>query len=106
LGEQVNKIIRALSSLESDIDSLHKDVLVMQNDLKSQTKLEIEKLTIETQNIANEEAQKMISDARDKAKLESDKIIQDGENNILKLKRQIDNSFDEVVDHIFALALK
>ena len=106
MGEQVNKIIKALSSLESDIDSLHQDVLVMQNDLKSHTQQEIKKLTIETQNIANTETQRMISNARDKAKLKSEQIIKDNESKISKLKNQIDHSFDEVVDHIFALALK
>ncbi|MCY3854319.1 MAG: hypothetical protein OXF28_02975 [Thaumarchaeota archaeon] len=106
MGEQVDKIIKALTELESDLGSLHKDVEVMQHELKSQTQTEIETLTMKTKDMANTEAQKMISVARDQAKLESDKIIKDNEHNIVELKNQIDDTIDGVVNHIVKLALK
>ncbi len=106
MGEKINKIISALSSLESDMESLKENVLKMQNDLKLKTQNEIELLTEKTKKLAMKESDMIISQSQAKAEIESEKIIKTNDDNLVKLKKKIDDTLDDVVTYIVELALK
>lgn len=105
MGEQVNQIINALLELESNIDSINESVLNMQNDLKTLTSKEIIKLTELTRQLATKEANEIISNAKNEAKLKSDEIIKTSNDNIQKIKNNIENNFEQAVNDIVKLIL-
>jgi len=105
-ASKVDGIIKALSGLEDDIDSLNSKTADMKKNLESKAQKEIEKLLEETRQIATKEAESIISKARDKAKSESETILKTGNDSVSKIKAQIDEKFDESVDHVVSTVLK
>ena len=103
---RVDGIIKALSGLESDIDSLNLKLDDMKNQLNSRTQKEIDTLLIKTTEIATKEAESIISESKSKAQAESEKIHQKGEEESAQIKKNIDANFDSAVEDVISSVLK
>lgn len=102
----VDKIIIALSGLESDIDSLNEKLADMKKQLNQKTQKEIDQLLEQVIKMATQEAETIISEARDKAKSESQRILAAGDINLKDVQDKIDIKFNEAVDHVVSTVLK
>ncbi len=103
---KVTGIIKSLSSLEDDLDSLTAKVADMKKNLAIKTQSEIEKLMQKTRDMATKEAESIINQTREKANAQSEKIIKDGEDKLENIRSQIDSNFDEAVKHVVSTVLK
>lgn len=103
---KVAGIVKALSSLESDLDSLDARLADMKKNLTIRAQNEIEELTVKTREMATKEAETIISDARQKAESESARISQDGETKLQEVQSRIDAGFDDAVKHVVSAVLK
>ena len=102
---KVDGIIKSLSDLESEIDSVNLSLAEMKKTLNSTAQKEIESLLEQARKIANSEAEKIISDAKSKADSESQKITQDGEARTAEIQKTIDSNFDSAVDQAVSTIL-
>ena len=102
----VDKIIKALSGLESDIDSLNEKLADMKKQLNQKAQKEIDQLLEQVIQMATKEAEDIISETRDKAKSESQRISAAGDVNLKDLQDKIDTKFNEAVDHVVSTVLK
>jgi len=105
-ASKVDGIIKALSGLEDDIDSLNSKTADMKKNLESKAQKEIEKLLEQTREMATKEAENIISQSRDKAKSQSETILKTGNDSVSKIKAKIDEKFDESVDTVVSTVLK
>lgn len=105
-GTRVDGIIKALSGLESDIDSLNLKLNDMKKQLTSKTQKEIENLMEKTKEIATKEAESIILESKSNAEAESQKILQKGEETFTKIKKNIDTNFNSAVDDVVSSVLK
>ena len=105
-GERVDGIIKALSGLESDIDSLNLKLNDMKKQLNSKTQKEIENLMEKTKEIATKEAESIITESKSNAEAESQKNLQKGEETFTKIKKNIDTNFNSAVDDVVSSVLK
>ena len=105
-GTRVDGIIKALSGLESDIDSLNLKLDDMKKQLNSKTQKEIESLMEKTKEIATKEAESIITESKSNAEAESQKILQKGEETFTKIKKNIDANFNSAVDDVVSSVLK
>ena len=103
---KVDVIIKALSGLEDDIDSLNTKIAEMKKTLQTKTQKEIDKLLEQVREMATKEAEGIINEARDKAKAQAQKILKSGDEKVAKTKKQIDAKFDEAVEHVVSTILK
>jgi len=103
---KVTGIIKSLSSLEDDIDSLNTKIVDMKKNLTNKTQAEIDKLMDKTKEMAIQEAETIINSAKEKAKAESDKISKAGEEKLASLQSQIDSNFEKAVKHVVSTVLK
>ena len=102
----IDKIIKALSGLESDIDSLNEKLADMKKQLNQKAQKEIDQLLEQVIQMATKEAEDIISETRDKAKSESQRISAAGDVNLKDLQDKIDTKFNEAVDHVVSTVLK
>ena len=102
----VDKIIKALSGLESNIDSLNENLADMKKQLNQKAQKEIDQLREQVIQMASKEAETIISDAREKAKSESQRILTAGDMNLKDVQNKIDTKFNEAVDHVVSTVLK
>ena len=102
----VDKIIKALSGLESDIDSLNEKLADMKKQLNQKAQKEIDQLLEQVIQMATKEAEDIISETRDKAKSESQRISAAGDVNLKDVQDKIDTKFNEAVDHVVSTVLK
>jgi len=102
----INKIIKALSGLESDIDSLNENLADMKKQLNQKAEKEIDKLREQVIQMATKEAEVIISEATEKAKSESQRILTSGDVNLKDVQNKIDTKFNEAVDHVVSTVLK
>jgi V/A-type H+-transporting ATPase subunit G/H len=103
---KVSEIVKALSGLEDDLDSLNSKLADMKKTLNIRAQNEIDNLMKKTREMATKEAEIIISEAKEKAQTESAKIIQDGESKLQEVQAQIDASFDDAVKHVVSTVLK
>jgi V/A-type H+/Na+-transporting ATPase subunit G/H len=102
----VDKIIKALSGLESNIDSLNENLADMKKQLNQRTQKEIAQLREQVIQMATKEAETIIFDTREKAKSESQRILTAGDMNLKDVQNKIDTKFNEAVDHVVSTLLK
>ena len=102
----VDKIIKALSGLENDIDSLNESLADMKKQLNQKAQKEIDQLKEQVIQMATKEAEAIISEAKEKAKTESQRIITSGDVNLKDVQNKIDTKFNEAVDHVVSTVLK
>lgn len=103
---KVSKIIKSLSELEDDLDSLNVKVADIKKGLNAQAQKEIETLREKVTQMAIKEAEAIITDARAKAESQAKKISADGAAKLEKTKSQIDAKFNEAVDSVVSTILK
>lgn len=103
---KVTGIIQSLNGLEDDLDSLNSKVADMKKQLTVKAQNEIDKLLEKTKAMAIKEAEAIINASKDKANLESTKIIKEGEAKLAEIQSKIDANFDEAVRHVVSTVLK
>lgn len=103
---KVTGIVKALSSLEDDIDSLNARVSEVQKSISSRTQSELDALRQKTRDMATREAESVIGAARSRAESEAAQIAQAGESRLSETRSRIDASFDEAVEIVVSTVLK
>jgi len=103
---KVTGIIKSLSGLEDDLDSLNGKVADMKKQLNVKALGEIDALLEKTREMATKEAEVIINASKEKATAESAKITQEGETKLSEIQSNIDANFDEAVKHVVSTVLK
>ena len=103
---KVTGIIKSLSSLEDDLDSLNGKVADMKKQLNVKALSEIDALLEKTREMATKEAEVIINASKEKATAESAKITQEGEAKLSEIQSNIDANFDKAVKHVVSTVLK
>ena len=103
---KVDTIITALSGLESDIESLNEKLADMKKQLNQKAQKEIDQQLAQVIQIATKEAESIISETKEKAKSESQRILAAGDMNLKDVQDKIDTKFNEAVDHVVSIVLK
>jgi len=103
---KVTGIIKSLSALEDDLDSLNSKVGDIKKQLSVKAQSEIDILLEKTREMATKEAEVIINTSKEKATAESAKIVQEGNAKLSELQSKIDASFDEAVKHVVSTVLK
>lgn len=102
---KVDTIIKALTGLESDIDSLHQKVGDMKKQLNQKVLSEIDKLREKVIQMATKEAETINAEAREKARAEGQRITTAGDVNLKDVQNKIDAKFN-AVDQVVSIVLK
>ena len=102
---KVEGIIKTLSELEENIDSLN-DKVEMKKKLHARVENEIENLQEKVVEMATKESESMISKTRDVANQDAKKILNDGEKSLAEIKTKINEKFDEAVEDTISSILK
>ena len=103
---KVAGIIKSLSGLEDDLDSLNNKVAEMRKQLSLKAQTKINNILEKTREMATKEAEVIINASKEKANAESAKIAQKGEAKLSEIKSSIDAGFDEAVRHVVSTVLK
>jgi len=103
---KVEGIIKTLSELEENIDSLNEKVADMKKKLHARVENEVENLREKVVEMATKEAESMISKTRDVANQDAKKILNDGEKSLAEIKTKINEKFDEAVEYTISSILK
>ncbi len=103
---KVTGIIKSLSALEDDLESLNNKLADMKKQLAVKAQTEIDVLLEKTQEMATKEAEVIINASKEKATAESAKITQEGEAKLSEIQSNVDANFDEAVKHVVSTVLK
>jgi len=103
---KVAGIIQSLSGLENDLDSLNSKVIDMKKQLSVKALNEIDKLLIQTRELATKEAEIIINNSKTNAIAESEKITKEGKSKLSEIQANIDDHFDQAVKHVVSIILK
>ena len=103
---KVEGIIKTLSELEENIDSLNEKVADMKKKLHARAENEVENLREKVVEMATKESESMISKTRDGATQDAKKILNDGEKSLAEIKTKISEKFDEAVEYTISSILK
>jgi V/A-type H+-transporting ATPase subunit G/H len=103
---KVEGIIKTLSELEENIDSLNEKVADMKKKLHVRAENEVENLREKVVEMATKESESMISKTRDGANQDAKKILNDGEKSLAEIKTKISEKFDEAVEYTISSILK
>jgi V/A-type H+/Na+-transporting ATPase subunit G/H len=102
----VESIIKALSELEKDIDMISSKVEELKKRMINQSHEEIGKLKQQIIFTAQEEAKKIIDKAKTEAEEESVVITKESEENLARVRKNIDSLSDITVDKIVKMIVK
>ncbi len=103
---KVSKIIKSLSELENNIDSLNEKVADIKKTLTSKAQTELESLKSQVTQMAIKEAEAIILETKAKAEQQSKKIATEGEAKLAKLKSTVESKSNEAVDSVISIILK
>ena len=103
---KVSEIVKSLSALEDDLDSLNSKVADMKKQLSVKANTEIDTLLEKTREMATKEAEIIITAAKEKSNAESTKISQEGDAKLAEIQSTVDANFDEAVKHVVSTVLK
>ena len=103
---KVSEIVKSLSALEDDLDSLNSKVADMKKQLSVKAQTEIDALLEKTREMATKEAEIIINAAKEKATAESATISQEGDTKLAEIQSTVDANFDEAVSHVVSTVLK
>ena len=103
---KVTEIVKSLTALEDDLDSLNSKVADMKKQLSVKAQTEIDTLLEKTREMATKEAEIIINAAKEKATAESAKISQEGDTKLAEIQSTVDANFDEAVKHVVSTVLK
>jgi F0F1-type ATP synthase membrane subunit b/b' len=102
----VESIIKALSELEKDIDIISSKVEELKKRMINQSHEEVGKLKQQIISTAQEEAKKIIDKAKAEAEEESVVITKESEENLARIRKNIDSLSDIIVDKIVKMIIK
>jgi F0F1-type ATP synthase membrane subunit b/b' len=102
----VESIITALSELEKDIEMISSKVEELKKRMINQSHEEIGKLKQQIVSTAQEEAKKIIDKAKIEAEEESVVITKESEENLARIRKNIDSLSDIIVDKIVKMIVK
>lgn len=103
---KVRVIVKALSGLEDDLDSLSVRLAEMKKNIGVKTQNEIDGLLVKTRDMAAKEAEEIITEAKTQAESESSKISEAGEAKLSEMRSKIDAEFDGAVRHVVSSIMK
>ncbi|MGI0008895.1 MAG: hypothetical protein ACRD92_04665 [Nitrosopumilaceae archaeon] len=103
---KVEGIIKTLSELEENIDSLNEKVADMKKKLHARVENEAENLREKVVEMVTKESESIISKTRDTANQDAKKILNNGEKNLAEIKTKISAKFDEAVEDTISSILK
>jgi V/A-type H+-transporting ATPase subunit G/H len=103
---KVDGIIKTLSNLEANIDSLNEKLADMKKHLNSTAQKEIDQLMEKVKNMATKEAEHIILESKTRAESESAKILQEGDKNLADIQQNIDSNFDSAVKESVSTIMK
>ena len=103
---KVEGIIKTLSELEENIDSLNEKVADMKKKLHARVENEVENLREKVVEMATKESESIISKTRDAANQDAKKILDAGEKSLSEIKTKISEKFDEAVEDTISSILK
>ena len=103
---KVSKIIKSLSELENNIDSLNEKVADVKKTLTSKTQTELESLKSQVTQMAIKEAESLILETKAKAEQQAKKIAAEGEAKLANLKSTVESKSNEAVDGVVSIILK
>ena len=103
---KVDGIIKTLSNLEANIDSLNEKLADMKKHLNSTAQKEIDQLMEKVKIMATKEAEHIILESKTKAESESVKILQEGDKNLADIQKNIDSNFDSAVKESVSTIMK
>ena len=102
----VSKIIKSLSLLDDDLDSMSGKLGDMKKQIAAKTQGEIESLMGKTKEMATKEAEVIISESRERAVTESKKITDEGEARLAAIKSTVEKNFDDAVEDVVSMILR
>ena len=103
---KVEGIIKTLSELEENIDSLNEKVADMKKKLHARVENEIENLREKVIELATKESESIISKTKDAANQDAKKILDDGEKSLAEIKTKVSTKLDEAVEYVVSSILK
>ena len=103
---KVEGIIKTLSELEENIDSLNEKVADMKKKLHTRVENEIENLREKVIELATKESESIISKTKDAANQDAKKILDEGEKSLAEIKTKASTKFDEAVEYVVSSVLK
>jgi len=103
---KVSGIIKSLTALEDDLDSINSKVSDMKKQLAIKAQNEIDVLLEKTGEMATKEAEVIINASKEKATAESAKISQEGEAKLSEIQSSVDANFDKAVKYVVSTVLK
>lgn len=105
-SQSVEGIIKALSELEGDIDVISSKVEELKKHMIIHSNEEIEKLKQQINSTAQKEATQIIDKAKTEAESDSVVIAKEAEENIARIRKNIDSLSDTIVNKIVKMVIK
>lgn len=105
-SHSVEGIIKALSELEGDIDVISSKVDELKKHMIIQSNEEIEKLKQQMISTAQKEAKQIIDMAKTEAESDSVAIAKEAEENLARIRKNIDSLSDTIVHKIVKMVVK
>jgi flagellar biosynthesis/type III secretory pathway protein FliH len=102
----VESIVKALTELEHDIDLVNIKVEELKKRMINWSHDEIEKLKQQIISAAKEEAEQITNNAKKEAEEESVVITKESEENLSKIRKNIESLSDTIADKIVKLIIK
>ena len=103
---KVADIVKALGSLEDDLDSLDSKVADMKRQLAVRAQKETDALYENVREKASAEAEGIIGEARDKANAEAARISKDADSRLEEIRTGIDAGFEDAVSVVVSTVMK
>ena len=102
----VEGIIKALSELEGDLDAISSKVEELKKQMINKSQEEIEKLKQQMISNAQEEAKQIIDKARTEAEADSVIVSKESEENLARIRKNINSLSDTMIDRIVKVIVK
>jgi hypothetical protein len=102
----VESIVKALSELERDIDLVNFRVEELKKRMINWSHDEIEKLKQQIITAAKEEAKQITDKARKEAEEESIIITKESEENLARIRKNIESLSDTITDNVIKMIVK
>jgi F0F1-type ATP synthase membrane subunit b/b' len=102
----VEGIIKALSELEGDLDAISSKVEELKKHMINKSQEEIEKLKQQMISNAQEEAKQIIDKARTEAEADSVIVSKESEENLARIRKNINSLSDTMIDRIVKVIVK
>jgi len=102
----VEGIIKALSELEGDLDTISSKVEELKKHMINKSQEEIENLKQQMISNAQEEAKQIIDKARTEAEADSVIVSKESEENLARIRKNINSLSDTMIDRIVKVIVK